>query len=291
MVFEEIINPRDAEHNPYKLTLLGFFFASVGLWLAWWLFPGSAGLLSIFLTVMPLIPILTHLFEYEGEDQVEGVDHKGMFIRYFPIIMTLMALFGGLLIGYTFWFSVLPDDMNKAMFNVQMDEFSAIRGAAVQMGGEASVASGQAVGTSSAFETIFGHNLGVLALIVLLSVTYGAGAIYIIAWNASVMAVFFGTIAKGALASFTHMGAMSGLFAFGYGLFHGASAIGPHAFMELLAYLIAAIAGCILSAALVRKVHRKPGGVAQIVFDVAKLFLLAVICLAAGAAIESLAFA
>ncbi|MEM0475859.1 MAG: stage II sporulation protein M, partial [Candidatus Norongarragalinales archaeon] len=120
----------------------------------------------------------------------------------------------------------------------------------------------------NAFETIFIHNLEVLLLILAFSLLYGAGAIFVLIWNASIIGVFLGKIARTA-----EIGA-------------GVLGILPHGVFELLAYTTAALAGGILSRVIVlRRLHAIEEH--QTIYDISKLTGWAIIFLALGALIES----
>ena len=227
----------------------------------------------LFLVGLPSIPFLLKVLqcEVEAEECRTKVLGSGILARHFTAFKVLAAFFLGLVVAFTFWYLVLPADQSKLLFGLQQQELQSIQGNFQTF----------AVKSLEIFETIFMHNLGVLLFIVVFSVVYGAGAIFILIWNASVISVFLGEFSKAYVLK-------TGLEAGGHfaGLGLGFLGILPHGIFELLSYLAAALAGGILSAALLRGDFKKPVFV-QIVYDITKLLGWAIVFLAVGAFIES----
>ena len=196
--------------------------------------------------------------------------------RHLPVIVTLAFFFLGTILAFTFWYLAMPPEKAATLFNVQIEELKNIGGA---FSGYAVFASKATFET--AFQTVFMHNLGVLGLILGFSVLYGAGAILILIWNASVISVFVGNFAK----QFVFHAAPE------YSVLAGVSAgilgLMPHGTFELVAYLVTALAGGILSSAIIRKAysHNKFG---IVVYDIVKLVAFAILLLAIGAGIEAM---
>ena len=97
------------------------------------------------------------------------------------------------------------------------------------------------------------------------SLIFGAGAVFIIAWNASVLGVYIGELSK----HVWHIPIISLTFL-------------PHGIPEIGGYIVAGLAGGILSAAILRK--RNMEAIRYITLDSVKLLLLgaALILIAAG---------
>jgi len=250
-----------------SLAVAGTFLVGVGQ--AQWSF--------LFLVGLPSIPFLLKVFqcEVEVEESKGKAMGAGILSRHYLAIKVLAAFFLGLVVAFSFWYSVLPANDAKSLFGLQQEELKNIRNSF----------QGYALAGEQVFESIFTHNLAVLLFIVLFSVVYGAGAIFILIWNASVIGVFLVEFARlyaensGTITT----GATGGLLA---GLGTGFLGILPHGIFELLSYLTAAMAGGILSSAVVRGDFRKPIFM-HIVYDIAKLLGWAIVFLAFGAFIES----
>ena len=273
MVLESIVEPADACKNPYKIALLAAVFVSIGVAGSLLLANEANGLLLIMLVAIPSIPLILKLFEYE-ECNVEA---RARFVgsrtlaRHFSVLVVLVAYFLGLCIAFTCWYVVLSPEQTQTIFSSQMNELEAIRASFQGFAVQEQI-------NELAFETIFLHNLQVGVIIVAFSLLYGAGAIFVLVWNASVIGAFLGGIAK---ADVLHTG---DAVITNVGL--GVLGILPHGIFELLAYSTAALAGGIISQAVIRKAYGKPE-FGQILYDTLKLFAWAVVFLAIGALIES----
>jgi len=267
MVLETIISPRYARENSWSIAALGAVFVSLAVGIVHWFGLGSqSSLLMMVFVIIPSIPFLVDLIQFQ---EAETKRTAGKFFgsqtlaRHAPMIAVMFSFFIGLTAAFTFWYAVLPESTSSLLFNTQVSELAAVRGSFSGMAVEA-IESKMLV----AFETIFLHNLEVLLLILAFSMLYGAGAIYVLIWNASVIGVFLGNIAK------------SGQIGMGI------AGIVPHGVFELLAYTTAALAGGILSRVIVLRRLRVIEE-HQTVYDVAKLAGWAIIFLALGAFIES----
>ena len=150
-----------------------------------------------------------------------------------------MWLFLGFVIAFSFWYIVMPDQAGQN-FNFQIKTFCAINSATDYNGclgrHGVEVVTGSATKINS-FMSIFANNIYVLIFTLLFSLTFGAGAIFILVWNASVIASAIGIFAKGSLASLP-MGILRYMI---------------HGIPEIAAYFIAALAGGIISVAIIRK--------------------------------------
>lgn len=130
---------------------------------------------------------------------------------------------------------------------------------------------------------IFFNNIGVLALVFLTSFIFGAGGIFIITWNASIVGVFIGD----AVRRTTNFIAGDKVFAYLIETPRVLSGLILHGFFEFSGFFCGAIAGGILSVALVKhKIKSKHFRV--ILLDSMKLMLLSVLLIVIGAIIEGI---
>lgn len=280
MVLESLVSPADAKRNPLKIALLSAVFVSIAVVATLCLGTQQSSLLLVLFVVVPSVPLILKLFSF-----VEADIHPGKLVagsrtlaRHLPVLMVLVAYFVGLTAGFTFWFLVLPQEDSQNLFEMQLHELKAIQ----------TSFQGQAIKglmeefNAPAFEMLFLHNLQVLLIIVVLSLLYGAGAVFVLVWNASVIAVFLCTLARSLFPAATGSATML------TGLGVGVLGILPHGLFELLAYLTTALAGGIISQSVVSKTYKQTR-FTQVVYDVAKLFAWAIVFLAIGALIESTA--
>ncbi len=87
-----------------------------------------------------------------------------------------------------------------------------------------------------------------MILVYALSVLFGAGSVFVLGWNASVIAVYVGSVSR----SFIAQGfAPSAAYLFGVPL--GLGSILLHGIPEIIAYFLAGLAGGILSVGILRE--------------------------------------
>lgn len=284
MVLESMVSPLKAERNPSAIMLLGFTFVTLAVWISTTVLelePRSMMLLMF--VVIPSIPFILNLFQSDEEVlERERVLGSRTLAKHFSVVFVLLAYFIGMVLAFTFWYLYLPPDMQAKVFSLQLDELKFIRGVGTTLSAQAIGPTGNATTVSFAptFEYIFMHNLWVLFLIIAFSVIYGAGSVFVLAWNASVVGVFLGNFAKQYVFKQTAYNLASQV---GVGLL----GLVPHGTFELLSYLIGAMAGGILSSAIVRGQFMQAGKFRGIAVDVAKMMAWAVVLLALGALIES----
>jgi len=126
-----------------------------------------------------------------------------------------------------------------------------------------------AVTGSAAVLSIFANNIYVLIFTILFSLAFGAGAIFILVWNASVIAAAIGIFAKGELT--------------GLGL--GLLRYMIHGIPEISAYFVGALAGGIVSVAVIRKdLHGE--GTWKILQDSLLMIIIAIVILVVAALME-----
>ncbi|MFH0832164.1 MAG: stage II sporulation protein M [Candidatus Aenigmatarchaeota archaeon] len=234
MVLESIMNPRNAEDKPWHVFILAFFYSFVAIFFAHQLFPSQSSILAISLITIIFVPFFQRLFEIEEKKECFAARNKfgNLFTRHAKIIYTFSAFFMGIILAMnlTYIFFGFED-----VFVLQKEWFA---GQGI---------TGNATGNTS-FTLYFINNSQVMILMFILSTMFGAGAIFILAWNASVISVYLGLIYH----SFVNQGMNIGT-AYFYGIPAGLGAIALHGIPEILAYFIAGLAGGILSVGIIRE--------------------------------------
>jgi len=278
MVLEAIIDPDRASSSPWAVAILSFIFVTVAVFSAGYLIKESTSMLVVALVAIPSVTLLTSIFD--KETNYDYNNKKGTLTRYLPILMVLCAYFVGVMAAFTFYFLVLPDSDTAVLFGQQSAELGKI----------SSAVSGHAVQTlylgdlAGAFEFLFTNNLKVFLILLAGSLLYGAGTVFILDWNASILGVFLGSIASEFVRN------DPAKFTIWSGLGSGILNLLPHGTFELLAYLCIAIAGGILSESLLHKKYKNPEFLV-IIYDITKLASWGLLFLAAGALIEGTALA
>ena len=232
MVLESILNPRNAEDKPWHVFVIALFYTMIAVFFADKMFPAQASMLSIAFITIIFVPFFQKLFELEEEK--EEAPKSGMISRHKRSIFVFSAFFLGVMFAITYIYMFFPSLTHA--FRLQTETLSGFSGAASSDGD---------------FMRFFLNNTQVMALMFILSVMFGGGAIFILAWNASVIAVYLGTIASG-------LAAKLGFAAYLYGVPVGIGGIVLHGVPEIAAYFVAGLAGGILSVGIIREKISSP---------------------------------
>ncbi len=281
MVLEALPSLQGVEKHPASLFLISFIIATIGIFVAHQTFPESTSVLALAFVATAFLPIMKSLFLNAEEKEVEESDMPFAFIAtHFDVIKVYTWIFIGLAFTFSFWAVMLPESTANCdgwqcalpekgdVFSQQAKVRSDITGNAV--GSQECFSSGTK-DFSNCFQLIFENNTWVMVLAIIFSFIWGAGAIFLLGWNASVIGYFVAT-------EITSKSLDAGI----------ARAISylPHGIPEIMAYFIAAIAGGIISAAITKKSFQKHE-LRIVLVDTVLLLMLATITLFIGAYIET----
>jgi len=258
MVIERLLTVKDAIRRPFWTFIAGGFIASICLLIGFLVFPYSVGLMTTFLITMASIPLMLSLASYEEarlKHKFKDIEFFSSFEFHKPLIKAYIAYFAGMVLSFSIIFIMLPEWAVYKIFEDQINEIRLIRGEFLGLG---------------PFYSILINNLGVLLITFLFSFLFGAGAVFILAWNASVLATAIGLSAKA-------LGGLKGLPIAMLTYF-------PHGSFELIAYFIGGIAGSLVSVAFCRKRVTK---LSLVLKDSFYLMSIAIIFLIIAAFIET----
>jgi uncharacterized membrane protein SpoIIM required for sporulation len=278
-MLEMLINPQKAERSPWEMFFIGAFYATVALLVVKWVFANDAvlskysGILVVTFCVLFCIPFLYFSIKNEEEKDLQIDGFSRLIVEHGKALLYLVFLFLGFVVAFSFWYIVFEN--GNQSFIAQIETYCAINKPAhfddcVNQYGV------KHVSTTTGFFTakdkivnIFANNIYVLIFTLVFSLIFGAGAIFILAWNASVISAAIGIFSKSNLANLPF-----GLFRY---MIHGIP--------EIAAYFIGAIAGGIVSIAVIKHdVHSEKFWV--ILQDSLNLVIIAVIILFFAALIE-----
>lgn len=271
MVLEEIDTPWLLE-RPYVSFFLGFVYALIGYIIATlFFFEQSVSVAMLFLTTLLTVPtfvgILTNEERHERGTEEQSVwsfmkNHRTIVEVY--VLIFLGAFLGFLILG------VLAQDKTPLLFEYQLDFLSTREGITTNVI-ETFFSTPPSPSLNSAV-VILQHNLSVALIAFFLSVVFGAGALFLIVLNASVFAAF-GTIILRYLAT-NFWGGVKIVLIFGL-----------HLVPEMAGFIVAAIAGGIVSKAiLVEKFGTD--AFKNVMRDALYLFLIACVFITVAAFIE-----
>lgn len=243
MVVETILNPKKAEKKPWMVFFVSIIFTILAIIISHILFPSQISILTIAFITILFTPFFNKIFtieEKKDEEEAEGKLKEGLFQRHRQVIEIFSYFFLGVIVVMTFVFIFFPS-FSENLFSLQsqtLKEISGVTGGAV---------------SQSAFSKIFLNNTNVMLLIFLTSILFGAGAVFILAWNASVIAVFLGIFIQSLIKS-----GLSLHVAYLFGMPLGIGSIIIHGLPEILGYFLVGISGGIISVAMARKKYNTP---------------------------------
>jgi hypothetical protein len=308
MVLESLVSLKEGIKNPWSVFYLSAIVSIVSFVISFLVFKQDVGLYSVILTTFGLTPFMTKLNLYEAKKsllkekkditdflffyakdkksiwRVAGITaipfiiaailfqslemmllilvlYVGVFLLfsliflsfYREVIMSFVAIFAGMTLVFSLLYLILPSEIAEKSFQTQINEIKAIRGY-FWFGGT--------------FQTILINNIGVLFLSFIFSLIYGSGAIFILAWNASILATAASMLAK----------SLGGAYKLPIALL----SYMPHGSLEIVAYFLAAIAGGIASYHLTRSKEIK-----VLLEDCLFLLALGMVFLLLGAIVET----
>jgi len=286
MVLENIISAESVRKNPKNMLVLGILYAIIAIVLAYFIFPSDPSLSIIFLTTIAALPLLIHVLEDEAAEEmtyIEKIKDLPLIGKHLDVFLDFAYLFFGFLICFLIVYILAPSSINNLFFSKQIETIQSILGPTGFFGADINTAA--TFSAEEGLKIIMLNNFKVLLFSLLFSFLYGAGAIFILSWNASVLAVAMGNFIKTKIAD---LGALTGLDLFSAYFQAGSLSLLKymiHGIPELSAYFLGAVAGGIISAAVVRSDYRD-SKFYDILLDSVDLIALASLLLIIGALIE-----
>lgn len=277
-MLEMLIGPRKAERRPWEMFFVGAFYASISILLVTWIFSKDSvlaaysGILVVTFTVMFSLPFVYYLLKFEEKRVEESrVGPLQLLKQHRLALWAFLWLFLGFIVAFSFWYILLPTTEG---FKAQIETFCIVNRpgnfeSCVSQYGVKGTVQTVFVSNKERLFLIFTNNIYVLIFTLLFSLIFGAGAIFILAWNASVIAAAIGIFSQSQLSALP--------LAIARYMIHGMP--------EIAAYFIAALAGGIVSTAVIR--HRFGSeGFWDILQDSLDLIILAVVVLFLAGLVE-----
>ena len=266
MVLEMLANPGNAERKPWELFFIGIVYSSVALLSGLLVFRAHAGVAMVFFTTLGCMYFVQKLLRMEEAKDQSIRGELQILKEHGKALSVFVFLFLGFVVAFSVWYVFLPGEASHQVFGVQEKAIQCINNPGVQ---------GCATGTAEDFFRIFFNNVRVLLLTLGFAFFYGAGAIFILAWNAAVVGTAVGIFVRnglGTLAGGLGIGSVASYF----GLFSvGLLRYMTHGIFEITAYFMAALAGGIISIAIARHDFRSPE-FRKVLFDSVDVIALAV---------------
>lgn len=265
-MLESFISFEEIEKKPYMIFLWAFLLTSVAIIVSsqidFQISLGStivslSGIFSVMFTIIPSVYFVTTLIQREEEmeeKQLVKLFKKGIWARHGKDIILLLIYFFGVTFAFAVWAFFLPE----TFFQIQNMKISEIVGKIT----------GLATNSINSFEIILLNNISVMAFSFIFALLFGAGAMFIIVWNASILGIYIARLSE----SIIHIPSVATMFI-------------PHGVPEIASYIAATIAGGIISAAIIRGHHQK-GVLPRILLDAALIMGLALVLVIGAAYVE-----
>jgi uncharacterized membrane protein SpoIIM required for sporulation len=247
-MFEMILNPRRAKARPWEMFFVGLLYSSLSVLLVYFVFSGDyvlvkySAILIVTFVVMFSTPYIYHTIKMEEQEEnnIEGIK---LIKEYGKVLHAFTWLFMGFIVGFSVLFLILGSSYN---YQAQVETYCSInspsnyesctRGYGVVTGEVTGEVTGNSVKLSR-LGGIFTNNIYVLIFSIIFSLIFGAGGIFILAWNASVIAT--------AMIIFSKQSIYTIPLSLARYMIHGIPEIG--------AYFLGTLAGGIIGISLIRK--------------------------------------
>lgn len=275
MVLESIINPGNAEKEPWELFFIGVLYSSVAIFLALFVFGTTdLSMVVVFLTVLACSILMYQTLQYEEEKDESSLKEWNLLKEHAKAIRFFVFLFLGFVVSFTLWYVFLPWEVSANVFKTQISTIAQING----------MVTGRAVEGGSFFVILL-NNMKVLLFSLFFSFFYGMGAIFILTWNASVIGTAAGLfITKSLNKILESAGAVNAAQYFSV-ISVGLARYLLHGIPEIAAYFIGGLAGGLISVAIINHI-RTPHMFKRVLMDAGYLTLISVGLLVIGAGIE-----
>jgi len=277
MVLEQIFKTKDLLNKPHLSFYASFAFVSSAILIALVLQIKDSGMFIVALSSLPAVVLfLRTIFAEE-----HFIEKKCSTIRvldcYKPLISVYFWFFIGTTLAFALWSSILPQNLSNDMFSEQKLTYA-------RMGITGNLTA------NFSFNEILINNAKILFMLMILSFLYGAGSIFLLIWNASVLGVFIGTSISSNMAMFSAIGPLAYGGAFIYGFLISFLRILPHGMFEIGGFFTASIAGGLLSVVVENASEKKQylGREYKKVYkDILITFVFAMVLILLGAVVES----
>jgi len=267
MVIEDI-KARWVEKRPYIAFFFGFVYVFIGYGLAGIFFKNSISVAMLFLSTLLIVPTLIKLLKYEERaESREGSRH--FFRNHKEVFETYLFLFIGTFAGYIALGQIFSLQF-EGIFQFQLNFLKSQEGLSSEL-----INNFLNNGFTPSMQHVLGllnNNLAIAVICFLLSLFYGAGAIFLLMLNASIFSAFIVFVMDQLSTRLSESFAVISFFLL-------------HLVPETAGFLMAAIAGGVMSKALITEKFGSRG-FRNVAKDSALLLLIACVFIILAAFIE-----
>lgn len=263
-MLERVIVEVDQSDHYLDIGILSLFFTLLAVLLVNSLIPfhvgdtNLAGVMTVLIASLAVAyPFSHHIMRREQDDIAERLSERRLLHRHLDDLKLYTVYF----LGTTVAFAISTFFVPESFYSIQIAVLESI-----------GAPTGQVVG-DPLFHVILENNVWVMLVTFVLTFFITAGIVFILAWNASVLGVLIGDLSHSMLeVPFMTLPYL------------------PHGLLEIGGYILAGIAGAILSYGVELGVVEGQSFAVEetVIKDVVTLMVLAGICIVAGAAVEVL---
>ena len=274
-MIESIMNPKRCEKGPWKMFFIGLIYASLSLILVHWFFSSdpdlskASGMMVVLFSVMFTLPYMYFIIKREEKEDETIEGFLDVWNAHKDAIYAFMWMFLGFIIAFSFWHIVLQDT-NLLNFQLQtycrINSPSAVEDCVAMHVMDSTEKISGAVTKEIRLLSIIENNIYVMIFTLIFSLIFGAGAIFVLIWNASVISAAIGVFTK------YHMQDIP--LGIGRYMIHG--------FPEIAAYFVTALAGGIFGVGVLRNGFKDKKFLKVLQNSIILLFIAIVLVLIAG---------
>lgn len=277
-MLEMLIRPKKAERRPWEMFFVGLFYASLSILIVQFVFlqdavlKESAGILVVLFTVLFSMPFIYYTLRLEEHKISKNRGSWQLIKDHRKAIYAFLWLFVGYTIAFSFWYALLP---TTDSFNAQIKTYCQINRPAnfnecyKQYGIKESTQITPFLTNKERLFLIFTNNLYVLLFTLGFSLLVGAGVIFVLVWNATVIGAAMGIFTDYKIAELP----------LGFARFF------IHGIFEIASYFIIALAGGMISVAIINH-EFGTSKFWDVLQDSLNLIILSIVVLFAAALIE-----
>jgi len=265
MVLEQFFKTKWLERRPVYSLLLGFVFTFIGLITGLIFFRNDISIALLFLVTLLLVPSLMKLINLEEKiERKAGLHH--FFRNHRAILEIYLFLFLGIFAAYL----VIGFGAGDNLPSISQEQMKVLGSEGLTTEKMVSFTSEEKLSNALG---IFSENLLTAVLFFFLSLFYGSGGIFLIVWNASIFSTFIVMTVNNISKAAPHAVGILGAFSL-------------HLIPEVFGFLLAALAGGILSRALIKE-HWQSKSFQNVVKDATILLLFGFVVLLIAAFLEA----
>ena len=274
MVLESILDPAKAEKKPHYMIILGFILTLLGALIGYRFFPSQASMIVVAFIAIGATPLMYRIIKHEEQKDLQDLPQRILLEEHWKALKAFMYLFLGITLATALLYIVLPLGVETKVFETQHQEFERItRGTPTAQVTQEQITTRES--NMQRFTRIFFNNITVLLIAIVFSFIYGAGAIFVLTWNATVIGVAIGYFIRHNIALYAEQAGLTKIANYFAVISIGLTQYLIHGFFEILGFFVGALAGGIISVAIIRH-DLQTAKFEHIILDAADLLLIAV---------------